>query len=123
MPKKYIKLSEETTYKDLAPIFEELYVMFLDKTRQLIDKEDEEARQTLVALNLRDLKRNKKPEGFNRGDGMRLVFPIIDGPIELYVRGSREHEVDNVTEIISGFLDLYKIENRTEWDMSNRWDI
>lgn len=123
MPKKYITLSEETSYKDLEPIFEEIYTRFLDETKQLRGKEDKTVRKMLLALNLRDLKENRKPQGYNRGEGTRLVFPIVDGPIEFYVEGSRKFEVGRVADSICGVLMFNGIEYRTGWDMPDRWDI
>jgi hypothetical protein len=66
-------LSGRTPYKDLVPIFPDMLKMFLAETEQM--PEDEEILMMFIELNMADLERNMKPEGYNRKGRMRMVFP------------------------------------------------
>jgi hypothetical protein len=67
-------LKGKSDYKDLAPIFPDMLKMFLEEIGQM--PEDEEILYMYIELNMIDLERNRKPEGYNRKGKVRLVFPI-----------------------------------------------
>ena len=67
-------LKGKSDYKDLAPVFPDILKMLLEEIGQT--PEDEEILQMLITLNLIDLERNRKPEGYNRKGKVRLVFPM-----------------------------------------------
>lgn len=61
-------------YSTLAPVFKNMLNAFLVNSKIML--EEEEIFNLVVTLNTRDLEKNKKPEGYNRGIGNRLIFPI-----------------------------------------------
>lgn len=66
-------LSKGSDYKDLAPVFPDILKMLLEDIEQV--PEDEEILEMFIDLNVSDLERNRKPEGYNRKGRIRLVFP------------------------------------------------
>jgi hypothetical protein len=103
-------------YKDLVPIYRDLYMKFLKETEQL--EEEEDRNWMLVRLNLLDLERNRKPEGHNRNCRTKMVFPIVaKGNVQFYIKGNtRSSEITKVTESLSRFLDDRDIDHKVEWD-------
>lgn len=102
-------------YKDLVPIYRDLYLKFLRETDQL--EEEEERNFMLVRLNLLDLEKNRKPEGHNRNCRTKMVFPLNHNNIQFYIKGNtRSSEVTKVTESLSRFLNDKDIDHKVEWD-------
>lgn len=111
----HIVFDKKIRYKDLLPVYEELYTRFLRETDQ-VNKEEPESDLTILRTNLMDLERNRKPEGYNRMGKIRMMFPIKDRP-EIYIyRQSRSQEVVKVSEALSDFLNENGIKNHVEWD-------
>ena len=111
----HIIFPKKMKYKDLVPIYEDLYMKFLKETGQL-DEEDER-NHMLVRLNLLDLEKNRKPEGHNRNCRTKMVFPITKGQVEFYIKGnSRSSEITKVTESLSKFLNDNDYDHKVEWD-------
>ena len=78
--------------------------------------EDMEGVDVLIEENLRDLRNNRKPEGYNREGVMRMIFPISP-QVEFYVYGrGKVLEVARVTEQISRVLQKYRLKHTIEWD-------
>jgi len=91
-----------------------LFLKFLEETQQL--PEDMESVDVLVEENLRELRSNRKPEGFNREGAMRMIFPISN-QVEFYVYGrGKVLEVARVTESLSRILQKYRLKHTIEWD-------
>lgn len=102
-----------TDYVDLANVFPDLLRTFLEETDQMPD--DEDVLNMFIYLNLVELEKNGKPEGYNRKGRMRLVFPL--GRKEFYVRGnSRSSEVVRVAEKISRLLKKAAVDHDVEWN-------
>ena len=75
-----------------------------------------ESLDVLVEENLRDLRSNRKPEGYNREGVMRMIFPISN-EVEFYVYGrGKALEVARVTEALSRVLQKYRLKHTIEWD-------
>lgn len=116
----HIKFEKGVSYKDLIPIYEELYVKFLEDTDQV--PEEDEVIQMLLKENMIDLNRGKKPEGYNRQGRMRLIFPMQeeDETLEFYIYGhyhsAKSLEVARVTESMGRFLKNKGFENDIDWD-------
>jgi len=110
----HIKFDKKVKWKNLVPAFRSLFLKFLEETQQL--PEDMESVDVLIEENLRDLRNNRKPEGFNREGAMRMIFPISD-QVELYLysRG-KVLEVARVTEQMSRVLQKYRLKHTIEWD-------
>lgn len=78
--------------------------------------EDLDGLEVLLEENLRDLRLNRKPEGYNREGSMRLIFPISDD-VEFYIYGrGKTVEVARVTEQVSRVLQKYRLKHTIEWD-------
>jgi hypothetical protein len=105
----------KVTFKQLLPAFRPMFLKFLEETQQM--PEDPESLEVLLEENLRDLRRNRKPEGYNREGTMRLVFPITDKRIEMYVYSkTRTTDVPRVVEVLSRMLQKAKVKHVIEWD-------
>ncbi|MEM0448629.1 MAG: hypothetical protein QW520_02270 [Methanomassiliicoccales archaeon] len=109
----HLVLKNKKDYKDIAKVFPELLIAFLEESDQM--PEDEELLQMFIHLNQVELAKNSKPEGYNRKGRMRLIFPL--GRKELYVRGmSRSGEVVRVTEKLSRILQRAGVDHDVEWN-------
>jgi len=102
-------------WKDLKSSFEEVLKAFLQETDQVPDEED--IFQMFLRINLMDLEKNRKPEGFNRRGRLRLVFPNTPDRKEMYIRSeTKTAEVVRVTEKLSRMLKKAGIAHTVEWD-------
>lgn len=111
----HIIFPKKMKYKDLVPIYKDLYMRFLTETGQV--EEEEDRNHMLVRLNLLDLENNRKPEGHNRNCRTKMVFPITDGHVQFYIKAnSKSSEVTKVTESISKLLDDLDFDHTVEWD-------
>ena len=103
-------------YRALKEVFPELLTTFLQETDQM--PEEKEIIDMFIELNMRDIRANKKPEGYNRKGRMRMIFPI--GKKEMFLAGnSSSTEVVRVTEKISKMLQKKGIKNTLEWEDGN----
>ena len=110
----HIKFDKKVRWKNLVPAFKPMFLKFLEETQQL--PEDMENVEVLVEENLRDLRLNRKPEGYNREGAMRMIFPISDD-VEFYIYGrGKTVEVARVTEQVSRVLQKYRLKHTIEWD-------
>jgi len=110
----HVKFDKKVKWKNLATAFRPLFLKFLEETQQL--PEDMESVDVLIEENLRDLRSNRKPEGYNREGAMRMIFPISD-QVEFYVYGrGKVLEVARVTEQMSRVLQKYRLKHTIEWD-------
>lgn len=111
----HIVFDRSVTFKQLLPTFRPMFLKFLEETQQM--PEDPESLEVLLEENLRDLRRGRKPEGYNREGPMRLVFPITDKRIEMYVYSkTRTADVPRIVEMISRMLQKAKLKHTIEWD-------
>lgn len=95
-------LKGKSTYKSLAPVFPEMLTTFLEYIDQ--KPEEEELLQMLIELNVADLKKNRKPEGYNRKGKVRLVFPIDSK--EFYIKTyGKASDLKPIAEEFSRILD------------------
>ena len=101
-------------WKNLIPAFRPLFLKFLEETQQV--PEDIDNVDVLIEENLRDLRNNRKPEGYNREGAMRMIFPISN-KVEFYVYGrGKTIEVAHVTEQLSRVLQKYRLKHTIAWD-------
>jgi CTP-dependent riboflavin kinase len=109
----HLVLKGKKDYRDVAKVFPEVLRTFLQETDQM--PEDEDVLEMFIQLNMAELQRNGKPEGYNRKGRMRLVFPLTRK--EFYIRGmTRSGEVVRVTEKISRILSKGGIDHEVEWN-------
>lgn len=102
-------------WKDLKDCFEEVLKAFLQETDQVPDEED--IFQMFLRINMMDIEKNRKPEGFNRRGRLRLVFPNSPDRKEMYIRSeTKTAEVVRVTEKLSRMLKKAGVPHTVEWD-------
>ncbi|OLE56500.1 MAG: hypothetical protein E6K07_05640 [Methanobacteriota archaeon] len=110
----HFKFDKKVKWKNLVSAFRPLFLKFLEETQQL--PEDMESVDVLIEENLRDLRNNRKPEGYNREGLMRMIFPISN-QVEFYLYGrGKTIEVARVTEQLSRILQKYHLKHTIEWD-------
>ena len=111
----HIVFKGQFRYKNLSKPFEDLLKAFLEETDQMPD--EDEIFQMFLRLNMMDLEKNRKPEGYNRRGRMRLVFPLVQDRKEMYVRAdSKTAVVVRVTERISKILKKAGVNHSVEYD-------
>ena len=111
----HVVFDRKVTYKQLLPTFRAMFLKFLEETQQM--PEDPESLEVLLEENLRDLRRGRKPEGYNREGTMRLIFPLTDKRIEMYVYSkTRTADVPRVIEMLSRMLQKARLKHTIEWD-------
>lgn len=109
----HLVFEDSVEYKDLEPVFPELFTTFLEETNQVPD--DSDIYQMFLYANMQEISRNQKPEGYNRKGRMRLIFPI--GKKELYVKSYNSNiETVRLTEKLSKILTAGNIQHTVEWD-------
>ncbi|HTD81548.1 MAG TPA: hypothetical protein VK723_05310 [Thermoplasmata archaeon] len=110
----HVKFDRSVTWKKMLPAFRPLFTKFLEESGQM--PQDPEILAVLVEENLRDLRENRKPEGYNREGTMRLMFPISKST-EFYVYSrTKTTEVGRVVEALSRILQKYRLKHTVEWD-------
>ena len=111
----HVKFKKGTKWKDLLDPFPELFELFLDETGQRNDDEMFDA--MLLKQNLACLEKGQKPEGYNRNNRVRMVFPIVDRGVEFYIyRSTGSDDIVRITNRISEYLSEHKLEHKVEWD-------
>ncbi|HEX9908811.1 MAG TPA: hypothetical protein VGB78_10175 [Thermoplasmata archaeon] len=111
----HIIFRDKFRYKDLEDVFEEILRVFLEDTDQVPD--EAEILQMFIRINMMDIEKNRKPEGYNRRGRMRLVFPLTKGKKQFYVRAdSKTAEIVKVAERLSRLLKKGGISHTVEWD-------
>ena len=87
--------------------------MFLEETDQMPD--DEDVLQMFIFINQQALKKNEKPEGYNRKGRMRMVFPI--GSKQFYLKSNTAgSEVVRLSEKVSKMLSKDGIKHTLQWN-------
>ena len=110
----HVKFDRSVTWKKLLTAFRPLFMKFLEESGQM--PPDPEILAVLIEENLRDLRENRKPEGYNREGTMRMMFPISKN-VEFYVYSkTKTTEVGRVVESLSRVLQKYRLKHAVEWD-------
>ncbi len=112
----HIVFPRKIKFKDLARVFPDLMKLFLKESGQM--PEEEALARILIRTNVADLQANRKPEGYNRDNKLRLVFPIRkSGEVSFYIyRSTRSEEVARITETLSALLKHRGLPHKLEWD-------
>ncbi len=112
----HIVFPKKIKFKDLARVFPDLMKLFLKESGQV--PEEEALVRILIRSNVADLQANRKPEGYNRDNKLRLIFPIRkSGEVSFYIyRSTRSEEVARITEALSSFLRHKGLPHKLEWD-------
>jgi hypothetical protein len=94
-------LKGKSDYKDLAPVFPGILSALLEEIGQI--PEEEEIFQMFVDMNVVDLERNRKPEGYNRKGKIRLIFPTDRK--EFYLKAyNKTTDLTKITDTIGSLL-------------------
>jgi hypothetical protein len=116
----HILLEPRRSYRDLAKVYPEIHKRIVEMNRPFVREADPLLPEVLLDENLRDLKGDRKPVGYNRQDpfGLRLIFPLADERrVELYfTKPTRCQEVVQITEHVSLLLRRRKIRHTVEYD-------
>lgn len=112
-----IKFAPNFKYRQLKNVFPTLLKTFLQETDQM---PEEEILEMFIELNMRDIRENRKPEGYNRKGRMRLIFPIGKNEIKI-IGNSSTTEVVRVTEQLGKMLQRNGIKNTVEWDEAENY--
>jgi hypothetical protein len=116
----HILLDPHRSYRDLVRVYPEIHRRIVEMNRPFVREADPLLPEVLLDENLRDLKGNRKPVGYNRQDmfGLRLIFPLVDERrVELYfTKPARCQEVVQITEHVSQLLRRRGIRHTVEYD-------
>ena len=94
-------LKGKSDYKDLAPVFPEI----LRSTLVIADQVPEEEELTMIIqLNLDDLEKNRKPEGYIRKARIRMVFPLDRKEFYLQSYNPKIVDLGKIRETVSEIL-------------------
>jgi len=116
----HILLDSKRSFKDLVRVYPEIHKRVVEMNRPFVKESDPLPPEALLDENLRDLKGDRKPAGYNRQDafGLRLIFPITDERrVEFYfAKPARCQEVVQVTEQVSSLLRRRGLKHAVEYD-------
>ncbi len=116
----HILLDTKRSYKDLVRVYPEIHKRVVEMNRPFVKESDPLLPDVMLDENLRDLKGDRKPVGYNRQDvfGLRLIFPIVDDErAEFYfTKPARCQEVVQITEQVSALLRRRGIKHTVEYD-------
>lgn len=94
-------LKGKSDYKDLAPVFPEI----LRSALVIADQVPEEEELTMIIqLNLDDLEKNRKPEGYIRKAKIRMVFPLDRKEFYLQSYNPKIVDLGKIRETVSEIL-------------------
>ncbi len=116
----HILLDPKRGFKDLVRVYPEIHKRVVEMNRPFVKESDPLLPEVLLEENLRDLRANRKPAGYNRQDafGLRLIFPISDERrVEFYfTKPARCQEVVQITEQVSTLLRRRGLKHSVEYD-------
>ena len=116
----HILLEPKGSYIDLVRVYPDIHRRVVEMNRPFVKDSDPLLPDVLLDENLRDLKGDRKPAGYNRQDafGLRLIFPLADERrVEFYfTKPARCQEVVQITEQVSQLLRRRSIKHTVEYD-------
>ncbi|HTT35005.1 MAG TPA: hypothetical protein VMH78_03960 [Thermoplasmata archaeon] len=116
----HILLDPKRSYRDLVRVYPEIHRRVVEANRPFFKETEPMMPDVLLEENLRDMRANRKPAGYNRPDafGMRLIFPLVDPKrAEFYFsKPSRCQEIVQITEQVSVLLRRRGVKHVVEYD-------
>src|SRR5580693_1125661 len=116
----HILLDGKRSFKDLVKVYPDIHRKVAEANRPFTKETEPMLPEILLEENLRDLRADRKPGGYNRPDafGLRLVFPIVDNRrTEFYFsKPLRCQEIVQITEQVSTMLKRRGIKHTVEYD-------
>ena len=101
-------------------VYPDIHRKVVEANRPFVKDTEPMLPEVLLEENLRDLRGNRKPVGYNRQDtfGLRLIFPIADERrAEFYFsKPARCQEIVQITEQVSVLLKRRGIRHTVEYD-------
>lgn len=112
----HIVFNDKFTWKSLEKVYPELFNLFINESK--IVPGEINSPQVVLYENLMDIKKGRKPEGYNREGKLRFYFVENEKKEMVIVRDKAipADEVREVTEKVSKFLSSRKIKHNVEWD-------
>jgi len=116
----HILLDSHRSFKDLVRVYPDIHRKVVEANRPFTKETEPMLPDVLLEENLRDLRADRKPAGYNRPDafGMRLIFPISDEKrTEFYFsKPARCQEIVQITEQVSVLLRRRGLKHNVEYD-------
>jgi hypothetical protein len=116
----HILLDAKRSYKDLVKVYPDIHRKLVEVNKPFTKETEPMLPEVLLEENLRDLRADRKPAGYNRPDAfaMRLIFPIHEERrTEFYFsKPARCQEVVQITEQISTMLKRRGLRHSVEYD-------
>lgn len=112
----HIVFNDKFTWKSLEKVYPELFNLFINEAK--IVPGEINSPQVVLYENLIDIRKGRKPEGYNREGKLRFYFIENEKKEMVIVRDKAipADEVREVTEKVSKFLSSRKIKHNVEWD-------
>ncbi len=111
---------ESVKYQDLAQIYPELFRKFLELTQQM--PEDENLVEIWIERDVKELRKGKKPEGFLKQNATKMVFPMVDGPIQFYIYMKiKSEEIPQISRKLERILKKAGLRYTMEYDRMLRF--
>ena len=112
---------EGIEYKDLKEIYPKVLEVFLTETGQM--PEDRNLYEIWLERDMKEIERNRKPEGFLKQNAIKLVFPIKDdGIVEFYIHStSKTQNIPLIAERIEAVLRKSGLKYTLKYDMLLRY--
>lgn len=102
-------LKGKSDYKDIVPVFPDILKLILSENEHFQTAEDEESREMFIELNMSDLEKNRKPEGYNRKGKYRLIFPMDQKEFYVKTMTGKPNDVKRIGDTISDMLTTAKV--------------
>jgi len=112
----HIVFNDKFTWKSLEKVYPDLFNLFITEAK--IIQGEMNIPDVVLYENLLDIKKGRKPEGYNREGKLRFYFVENEKKEMVIVRDKAipADEVRDVTEKMSKFLSSKKIKHNVEWD-------
>jgi hypothetical protein len=116
----HIILEGRLSYSDLTRVYPEIHRKVVEANRPFQKESEPLLPEVLLEENLRDLRADRKPAGYNRSDpfALRLIFPICDRrhPEFYFSKPARCQEVVQITEQVAQLLKRRSLKHSVEYD-------
>ncbi len=112
----HILFDNKLQWKDLGKIYPDLFRLFINEAKIL--EMEINLPEVVLFENMLDIKKNRKPEGYNREGKLRFYFIENERKELIVVRDKAVpcEETRYVTEKLSKFLSSKRIKHNVEWD-------
>lgn len=107
-------------YRDLAKIYPEIFRTFLQETEQM--PEDNALVEIWLERDMKEIRKNEKPEGYLKQNSTKLVFPIRDDYVEFYIYNtSRNQAIPKIAEKLERIIKKAGLKHTLKMDAMLRF--